>query len=124
MTGPVLSMAAPQLRTTPLRHMLWLAWVLSAIYLGMGAVIALANRLAHGSLYRLASSMDQFAGAFLQVFGLWRPLMQLLARGDLERWQLHLVLMALSVALIFGYALTLGLLLNGVRALWLRLGAH
>ena len=124
MTDPVLAMAAPDVRTTPLRHMLWLAWVLSAVYLAMGGLIALLNRLGHGNLYRLAASMDQFAGAFLQVLGLWRPLMLLLAQRDLERWQLHLVLMALSVLLIFAYALSLGLLLNAVRAVWLRRSAR
>ena len=124
MTDPVLAMAAPDVRTTPLRHMLWLAWVLSAVYLAMGGLIALFNRLGHGNLHRLASSMDQFAGAFLQVVGLWHPLMLLLLQGDLERWQVHLVLMALSVGLIFTYALSLGLLLNAVRAVWLRLGAR
>jgi hypothetical protein len=123
-TQPVLAMAAPDVRTTPLRHMLWLAWVLSAVYLLMGGLVALINRLGHGSFHRLAASMDQFAGAFLQVLGLWRPLMLWLAQSDLERWQLHLVLISLSVLLIFAYALSLGLLLNAVRAVWMRLGAR
>ncbi|MBS2027923.1 MAG: hypothetical protein JST54_08480 [Deltaproteobacteria bacterium] len=109
-------------RTSPLRHMLWLAWVLSAIYLGVGAVAAALNRVFNGSLSRFSLAMDSFAGSFLKILHLWDPLMQALARGRVETWELRLILVAISVALIFAYALVVGLLLSGVRLLLVKRG--
>jgi len=107
-------------QTTPLRHMLWLAWVLSVIYLGVGALVAGLNRVLGGSLARFSLAMDSFAGAFLKLLGLWDPLIRLLAEGRLETWQLRLILVAVSVALIFTYALVVGVLLSIARALLTR----
>lgn len=109
-------------RNTPLRHMLWLAWLVSAIYLAAGGVIALVNRVSHGSWARLALSMDMFAASFLRLVHLWNPLLLAMGSGRLETWQVRVVLMGLSVALIFLYALTVGLLLNALRSLWDKLG--
>lgn len=108
--------------TTPLRHMLWLAWLLSAIYLAAGAMIAFANRVSHGHLGRLALAMDLFAASFLRMVHLWHPLLDAMGNGHLETWEIRVVMMSISVALIFTYALTVGLLLNGLRTLWERLG--
>jgi len=107
--------------TTPLRHMLWLAWLLSAAYLAAGAVVALVHRLSHGLfLGNLAQAMDLFGGTVLRVVHLWHPLLVAAATGRISPVVFRLVLIALSVALVFLYALCVGLLLNGARALWMR----
>jgi hypothetical protein len=102
--------------------MLWLAWMLSAVYVAAGAVVAGINRLLHGKIAALAFGMNAFAVSFLRLLHLWEPLIYARATGRIEGWQLQLALTCLSVALFFAYALTLGLVLNGLRALGRRGG--
>jgi hypothetical protein len=107
--------------TTPLRHMLWLAWLLSAAYLAAGTGVALVHRLSHGLWWgEAAQAMDLCGGGFLRIVHLWHPLLLQMQAGHLGPIAFRAVLIGVSVAIIFSYALTVGLLLNGARSLWMR----
>ena len=114
--------AAPRpRRQSVIGPLLQQAFWLSAIYLAIGAVVAGVRRHHDSSfLLNLAVGLDGPAHALLEALGVWEELLRRYALGALKPWQWRSILAAVTVLIIHGQALALGLVLSAARALFLR----
>jgi hypothetical protein len=98
------------------------AWWLSVLYLASGVVITLLRQHTQSEFWFKASLVqDGVARNILQLLHLWEPVARGYAGGFIPGWLARCILGAVTVGLIFTQAFALGVVLTGIRALYLRL---
>lgn len=116
-----MSVPAYRERETILSALLRQAYWLSVAYLTLGIAVTAAQRLSPSDRWlRTSLVLDGISHAALDGVGAWGPLVEGVREGSVPHWAARALVAAVTVTVIHLLALSLALLMSGLRSVLLR----